>query len=241
MLKSINSSPSSDDSEINAINILVVEDERKLARLIERLLTREGYKVDLAFDGEEAEQKAKQQEFHFIILDINLPRRTGFDVLQNLRSQSYNTPVLILSARDKVEDRIKGLQLGAVDFLVKPFDSGELLARTKAILQRSGIVRTNILKADDLVLDVVKRRVTRAGKVIDLSPKEYALLEFFLHNKNQVLTRKRIAEQVWGYTFDTGTNILDVYISYLRNAIDEGFTKKLIHTVRGEGFMLSEK
>lgn len=222
------------------IRILVIEDEMKLARSLERQLTRAGYEVTLAFNGLEGQEKARSEEFHLIILDLNLPRKPGLELLQELRSENYATPVLILSARDKVEDRVQGLQLGADDYLPKPFDSGELLARIEAILRRSGTYRISILQAADLTMDVVQRTVYRGGKKIELSPREFALLEYFLRNKNQILTRKRLAEQVWGYTFDTGTNIVDVYVSYLRKAIDHGFSKKLIHTVLGEGFILKD-
>ena len=159
-------------------------------------------------------------------------------MLRDLRAASYTTPVLILTAVDGVENRIEGLQLGADDYLVKPFDSGELLARIEAILRRSGPERTSILQAADLTIDVVKRRVERAGRKISLSDKEFSLLEFLLRNKNQILTRKRLISQVWGYQFETGTNIVDVYMSYLRQAVDKGFSKKLIHTMHGEGFIL---
>lgn len=221
--------------------ILLVEDEKKLVRSLERQLTREGYEVELACDGAEAGEKARTRQFQLIILDINLPKKTGLELLQELRNESYTTPVLILSARDKVEDRVKGLQLGADDYLNKPFDSGELLARIEAILRRSGHSRIAILRAADLIMDVIQRTVKRGDDTINLSPREFSLLEYFLRNKNQILTRKRIAEQVWGYTFDTGTNIVDVYISYLRKAIDHGYSPKLIHTVLGEGFVLKDE
>ena len=223
------------------IRILLVEDERKLAHSIERKLVRAGYVVALAFDGEEGGEKARSHEFDLIILDINLPKKSGTALLQELRSDSYPTPVLILSARDTVADRIQGLQVGADDYLVKPFDSGELMERIQAILRRSGFSRTAVIQAGDLTVDVVKRTISRAGKEILLSPKEFSLLEYFVRNKNQILTRKRIAEQVWGYKFDTGTNIVDVYVSYLREAIDRGFPKKLIQTIRGEGFVLKDE
>lgn len=222
------------------MRILLVEDEKKLARLLERQLMRAGYVVELAFDGIEAEEKAQAREFELIILDLNLPKKSGFQFLQELRSQCYATPVLILSARDQLEDRVKGLQIGADDYLIKPFDFSELLARCEAILRRLGFSSTPILQAGDLILDVIHRTVKRASKPIELSQREYALLEYFLRNKNQVLTRKRLAEQVWGYKFDTGTNIVDVYVSYLRKAIDQEFSPKLIHTLYGEGFMLKD-
>lgn len=219
------------------IRVLVVEDEKKLAQSLERQLADAGYAVESAFDGIAASEKAQQQAFDLIILDLKLPKKSGLEVLQELRGRHSATPVLILSARDKVEDRVQGLQLGADDYLVKPFDSGELLARIEALLRRAGLARVALLQAGDLVLDVLPRTVKRGEKEITLTQKEFALLEYFMRNRNQILTRKRIAEQVWGYTFDTGTNIVDVYVSYLRKKIDEGFAAKLIHTIHGEGFL----
>jgi DNA-binding response OmpR family regulator len=220
--------------------ILLVEDEKRLARSIERQLTREGYVVELAFDGAEAQEKVLSNEFEIIVLDINLPKKSGFDLLRELRAQSYATPVLILSARDDLKDRVEGLRLGADDYVVKPFEPSEFVARIESILRRSGHGRTPILQVGELVLDVVKRTVKRADKKINLSQREFALLEFLMRNKNQIVTRKRIAQQVWGYDFETGTNIVDVYVSYVRKAVDEGFSKRLIRTVRGEGFILSD-
>lgn len=220
------------------IQLLLVEDEKKLARLIERQLLKAGYAVQLAFDGEEAERMAISRQFELLILDLNLPKKSGIEVLERLRITGYSTPVLILTAKNAPEDRVKGLGLGADDYLGKPFDSSELLARIQAILRRSSAARTAILQVADLTLDLVKRRVQRDGKKIDLTQKEYDLLEFFVLNKNQIITRKRLAEQVWGYTFETGTNIVDVYIGYLRERIDKGFKKRLLQTVRGEGFVL---
>jgi DNA-binding response OmpR family regulator len=224
-----------------ALRMVLIEDETKLAKSLERQLTRQGFDVQIASDAEEGERHAVRPDVHFIIMDVNLPKMSGFELLEKIRAQGVTTPVLILSARDAVTDRIKGLQLGADDYLTKPFDSGELLARIQAILQRSGRVTSNLLTAADLVVDLESQKVTRAGREISLTPKEFSLLVFFLRNKNQLLTRRRIAEQVWGYTFDTGTNIVEVYVSYLRKAVDTGFPNKLIHTVRGEGFMLVDK
>lgn len=219
------------------IRLLVVEDEKKLAQSLERQLAAAGYAVELAFDGIAASEKAQPHAFDLILLDLKLPKKSGLEVLQELRASACATPVLILSARDKVEDRVQGLQLGADDYLVKPFDSGELLARIEALLRRSGLSRATLLQAGELVLDVLQRTVKRGEKDITLTQKEFALLEYFMRNQNQILTRKRIAEQVWGYTFDTGTNIVDVYVSYLRKKLDEGFAAKLIHTIHGEGFL----
>lgn len=222
-------------------HVLLIEDEKKLARSLKNHLMREGYAVDLTHDGVEAVNKILQNEYNLLILDINLPNKSGFDILDEIRNQSNETSVLILSSRNAVEDRVKGLRLGADDYLIKPFDSSELLARIEAILRRSENSANQVLKADDLLLDIQNRKVTRGEKEINLSPKEFLLLEFFLRNKNQVLTRKRIAEQVWGYNFDTGTNLVDVYVYYIREAIDKGHPRKLINTVRGQGFMMTDK
>lgn len=227
-------------SDAPSPHVLVVEDEQKLAGAIAQALERSGYEADVAYDGAEALIKATGGEFHLIVLDLNLPDSSGFEVLSRLRSGLYDTPVLILSARDRVEDRIEGLRVGADDYMVKPFDTGELLARIEAILRRSGVHRIPILQAGDLTMDLISRTVKRDGETIHLSPREFALLEYMLRHKNQILTRRRIAEQVWGYKFDTGTNIVDVYISYLRRAIDHGRERRLIHTVPREGFVLRD-
>jgi DNA-binding response OmpR family regulator len=222
------------------IKILLVEDERKLARVIGRQLTRASYEVDIVHDGQSAINNILSEEYHIIVLDLNIPNKSGIDVIHEIRSKSYLTPILIISARDTLKDRVNGLEIGADDYLTKPFDSSELIARIQAILRRSGTLRTAILKARDLSMDMVKRTVSRGEKSISLSQTEFSLLEFFLRNKNTILTRRRIAEQVWGYKFETGTNIVDVYVSYLRDSIDKEFPTKLIETVRGEGFILKD-
>jgi two-component system, OmpR family, copper resistance phosphate regulon response regulator CusR len=222
------------------IKILLVEDERKLARVIGRQLTRASYEVDIVHDGQSAINNILSEEYHIIVLDLNIPNKSGIDVIHEVRAKSYLTPILIISARDTLKDRVNGLEIGADDYLTKPFDSSELIARIQAILRRSGTLRTAILKARDLSMDMVKRTVNRGEKSISLSQTEFSLLEFFLRNKNTILTRRRIAEQVWGYKFETGTNIVDVYVSYLRDSIDKEFTTKLIETVRGEGFILKD-
>jgi DNA-binding response OmpR family regulator len=222
------------------IRILLVEDERKLARIIGRQLTRASYEVDIVHDGQTAINNILTEEYQIIVLDLNIPNKSGIEVLHEIRAKSYLTPVLIISARDTVKDRVIGLEIGADDYLTKPFDSSELLARIQAILRRSGTLRTAILKAHDLTMDMVKRTVMRGDRKINLTQTEFSLLEFFLRNKNTILTRRRIAEQVWGYKFETGTNIVDVYVSYLRDSIDKEYPKKLIETIRGEGFMLKD-
>ncbi|HEX7880614.1 MAG TPA: response regulator transcription factor [Candidatus Eisenbacteria bacterium] len=222
-------------------HILIVEDEPKISRSLQAQLARHGYVVDPAYDGSEGARKAIQGQHDLILLDINLPDGSGLDILRELRSRCRTTPVLVVSARDTVGDRVDALQLGADDYLVKPFDSAELLARIQAIHRRAGSQQTLVLTAGDLTMDLVKRQVRRGNVQIALTAREFALLEFFLRNQRQVLTRKRIAEQVWGYKFDTGTNVVGVYVSYLRKAVDDGFTPRLIHTVLGEGFMLKDE
>jgi two-component system, OmpR family, copper resistance phosphate regulon response regulator CusR len=225
----------------NNYNLLLIEDEEKLTSTLQRQLNREGFNVNCCYDGNSAKDMINSGGYSLIILDLNLPGITGIELLETMRRSGDRTPVLILSARDKVEDRIEGLSIGADDYLVKPFDINELIARIRAILNRSGIMQTTTLKAGDLVMDLIDRTVKRGSVEINLSPKEFNLLEFLLRNKNQVITGKRIAEQVWGYTFETGTNIVNVYINYLRKNIDNNFEKKLIFTVRGQGFILVDK
>lgn len=223
-----------------AVPILIVEDEKKLAESIGQSLTRAGYAVSLAFDGEAAISAARAQQPALIVLDLNLPKRSGYEVLSTLREEQNAIPVLILSAMDRVEDRVRGLQEGADDYLVKPFDTSELIARIEALLRRAGKGAPLVYRAGDLVLDVLSRKVTRAGVDLALSPKQFALLEFFLRNKGEILTRRRIAEGIWGYTFDTGTNIVDVHINNLRKAIHTRGSKKLIYTIRKEGYVLRD-
>jgi DNA-binding response OmpR family regulator len=227
--------------EKNTYNLLLVEDEEKLTASLQRHLNREGFNVDISYDGISAQEKLRSSKYHLVILDLNLPGISGIELLENMRKSGNRTPILILSARDKVEDRVQGLSIGADDYLVKPFDINELTARIRAILNRAGMLQETSLTAGDLVMDLINRTVKRKGQEISLSPKEFSLLEFFLKNKNQVITGKRIAEQVWGYTFETGTNIVNVYVNYLRKNIDNNFERKLIFTVRGQGFILVDK
>lgn len=222
-------------------HILVIEDEKKLAGSIGKSLNSAGYEVTLSFDGTNVEKHLQKKKIALIILDLNLPRISGFTIMKELREKAITTPVLILSGRTTISDRVQGLKLGGDDYLVKPFDTNELLARIEAILRRTDNSKLQTLKAADIVMNLVTRVVTRGGRTIELTPREFALLEFFVRSKNQVLTRRRIAEQVWGYKFDTGTNIVDVYVSYLRKAIDESFPTSLIHTVHGEGFILRDE
>src|SRR5512140_684691 len=220
--------------------VLIIEDEEKLARSIAEQLESSGYETGIALDGIEGLGSAMSLQWSIVILDLNLPRKSGVQVLRKLRAQGRETPVLILSARAGTEDRVKGPQAGADDYLAKPFDSAELLARVEAILRRSGNTHTTVLRAADLTLDLIAHTAKRGPHLIELSPREFALLAYFVRNKNHVLTRKRIAEAVWGYTFDTGTNIVNVYIAYLRKAIDRGHSKKLIQTIPGQGYVLKD-
>jgi DNA-binding response OmpR family regulator len=221
--------------------ILLVEDERHLADSVARRLQEEGYTVDVCHDGEEGYQLASSKKYHLIILDLLLPRKDGLQVLKELRRNKVQSMVLILTAKSTVEDRVDGLRSGADDYLLKPFAFAELLARVETLLRRQGVEQKTVMQVADLELDIETRNVRRAGRSIHLTAKEFALLEFLMRNKNRILTRRAIAEQVWGYTFDTGTNVVDVYVNYLRKAIDEGFPKRLVHTVRGVGFILKDE
>jgi len=222
------------------INILIVEDEHHVAESIARRMEEEGYSVDVANDGEEGYRLASTKKYHLIVLDLLLPRKDGLQVLREIRRAKVQSMVLILTARSTVEERVDGLRLGADDYLTKPFAFAELLARVESLLRRQGVGHGPVLKVADVELDIETRAVRRAMKDIQLTAKEYLLLEFLMRNKNRILTRREIAEQVWGYTFDTGTNVVDVYINYLRKSLDEGFPRRLIHTVRGVGFILKE-
>jgi len=220
------------------MRVLVVEDEKKVARFIKRGLEEAGYLVDVAADGEEGLYLAEIDDYDLIVLDLILPRKSGLDVCRELREQSIKVPVLILSARDSVEDKVAGLDMGADDYLAKPFAFSELLARVRALLRRGETMVPVKLQLDDLVMDTVTHSVTRAGKDIKLTSKEYALLEYFMMNPGKVLTRTMLSEHVWDYTFDTFSNVIDVYINYLRNKVDRDFERKLIHTVRGVGYVM---
>lgn len=222
------------------MRILVVEDEKKVANFIKIGLTEEGYAVDVAHDGIEGEYLASVTDYDVIVLDLLLPKKGGMDVLKTIREKGVKTPVLLLTALDAVENRVKGLDSGADDYLTKPFSYDEFLARVRALLRRKGHGISE-LKFSDLTLDQATRKAYRGGKEIELTTKEYSLLEYFLRNPNKVITRTLIAEHIWNYDFDTQTNVIDVYINHLRNKIDKGFSKKLIHTIRGMGYVLKEE
>jgi DNA-binding response OmpR family regulator len=223
------------------MKILVVEDEKKVATFIKRGLEEENYDVETAADGEEGLAMALERRFDLIILDWMLPKRDGMSLLKELRERKMATPVLMLTAKDTVEDIVVGLETGSDDYLTKPFAFAELLARVKALIRRSEMDRGAELTFADLRIDPVAHKVWRADKEIDLTAKEYGLLEYFMRNPNQVLTRTMIADHVWDYTFDSFTNIIDVYVNYLRKKIDRDAPVKLIHTVRGVGYILKEE
>ncbi len=223
------------------MRILVVEDEKKVASFIKRGLEEENFTVDMAYDGEEGLFMAESNPYDLILMDIMLPKMDGLAVIKALRGKGVNTPVLCLTAKDTVDDIVSGLNTGSDDYLTKPFAFAELVARVRALLRRGTQDRGAEIRFADLRLDPVAHKVWRSGKEIELTAKEYALLEYFLRNPNQILTRTMIAEHVWDYTFDSFTNIIDVYVNYLRKKVDRDFDKKLIHTVRGIGYVLKEE
>lgn len=221
--------------------ILIVEDHKEIALVVEKRLSKL-FTVQVAFNGEDASDMLLANEYDLVILDLSLPKKSGFDVLKEMRKRSTFPPVLILSGLNAVDDKVKGLKLGADDYLAKPFDMKELLARIEALFRRVPTATEAVkLNVADLEMDLITRKVFRAGKEIELSPKEFALLEYFLRNKGKVVSRKQIAEDVWGHHFDAGTNFVDVYINYLRNSIDKEFEKKLIQTVYGQGFVVKDE
>lgn len=223
------------------MRILFAEDERDLNHIITKKLTSQGYSVDSVYDGEEAIDILSYTDYDAVILDIMMPKADGFAVLRALRSKGKNTPVLFLTARDSVQDRVAGLDSGANDYLVKPFSVEELLARIRAMTRTAFGVSGSLLSVGDLTMDTAAKVVKRGGKEIPLSAKEYALLEYLMHNAGIVLSREKIENHIWNFDYEGGTNVVDVYIRYLRKKIDEGYDKKLIHTVRGRGYVLREE
>ena len=223
------------------MRLLVVEDEKKVARFIKQGLEEEGYAVDLAGDGEEGLAMALDGVHDLFILDIGLPRRNGLQVLEELRKRKIATPVLLLTVRATIEDKVLGLDAGADDYLTKPFAFQELVARVRALLRRRIESSPVLPQFSDLTLDLARRAVYRSGEKIELTAKEFALLEYFLRNPGRVLTRTQIIEHVWDYDFDSGTNLVDVYVNYLRKKVDSGREPRLIHTVRGVGYVLKEE
>ena len=220
------------------MRVLVIEDEIKMAAFIKRGLEEEGIAVDIAADGEEGLFRTKVGSYDLLIIDITLPLMDGLEVCCKLRQDGAATPILLLTARDSVEMKVRGLDSGADDYLTKPFAFAELLARMRALRRRDRAEISMRLQIEDLVLDPLTRRVTRANRPIQLTSKEFALLECFMRHPDQVLSRTILAEKVWDEAFDAFTNVIDVYINYLRTKVDRGFSPKLIHTVRGTGYVL---
>jgi DNA-binding response OmpR family regulator len=220
------------------MRVLLVEDEPGISQFISQGLRETGYIVDVALDGEQGKNLIFSNEYDVIILDIMLPKIDGLKLLGEMRSQKNITPVLLLTARDRVEDRVKGLDQGADDYLVKPFAFSELLARLRALQRRPPIQCETLLQVGDLTMDLVKREVRRSGHLIDLSPLEFNLLEYLMQHQNQVLSRTQIGEQVWHLDFYSNSNVVDVYIGYLRRKVDRGFDDQILHTVRGIGYCL---
>ena len=226
---------------MNQLRVLVIEDEPRVAQMIKIGLEENGYIVENAFDGEEGCKKAIESQWHAIILDINLPLMNGFDVCKKIRVKDGKTPILMLTAMGDTTDKLTGFNSGADDYIVKPFEFKELIARLKVFIKRtSNENSSNILLFADMELNLDLREVTRSGKRIDLTAKEFALMEYFIRNKGRVITRNELAEKIWHVSFDTGTNVIDVYINYLRRKIDKDFEKKLIYTVIGMGYTVKE-
>ncbi len=223
------------------MRILVAEDEKDLNRVITKRLEKEGFSVDSCFDGVEAVDYICAGEFDAAVLDIMMPECDGFEVLKRIREKGIDTPVIFLTARDSVEDRVRGLDSGAEDYLVKPFAFDELLARIRVIIRKKAGNTTNIFQIDNLIMDIAARRVWRDNNEIVLSAKEFEILEYMMRNKGIVLTREKIENNVWNFDYSGGTNVVDVYIRYLRKKIDAPFEKKLIHTIRGVGYTLREE
>ncbi len=223
------------------MRILIVEDEPHLNRLLQKTLTQAHYAVDACTDGSDALDYLRCAEYDAILLDILLPGKSGLEVLRELRSGGNTTPVLLLTALDGVSDRVKGLDAGADDYLVKPFSFDELLARLRVLLRRSAGGVSNSCSVADLTVDFDAHTVTRAGKPISLTSKEFSVLECLIRNSGRVLTRDRIGQSIWNYDYEGGSNVVDVYIRCLRKKLDDGFTPKLLHTVRGSGYVLREE
>ena len=223
------------------MRILVAEDERDMNRIICRKLKAEGYGVDSCFDGGETLDYINMTSYDLILLDIMMPVKNGYEVLKEIRKNGNKTPVLFLTAKDAVEDKINGLNLGADDYIVKPFHFEELMARIRAVIRRNYGETTNILKVADLTLNTASHSVNRGGKDIELSAKEFAILEYMMQNKGIVLTREKLEEHIWNYDYQGASNMIDVYIRYIRLKVDKDFETKFIHTVRGVGYVLKEK
>jgi DNA-binding response OmpR family regulator len=221
------------------MRILIVEDNHRLNSSLQMNLTHEGYSVDSAYDGQEGQDLAELTSYDLIILDILLPKKDGLEVCRELRRRRIHTPILLLTARDSVDDRVQGLDCGADDYLVKPFAMSELQARLRALLRRHHHYTNGRLEIGDLVVDPVTHIVEREGHTIDLTPKEFALLEYFMYHPNQVVTREMIEQHIWNYDFECSSNVIDVYVRRLRRKIDDPFEAKLLATIRGIGYRLA--
>lgn len=220
------------------MRILVAEDERSLNRIITKQLASAGLSVDSVFNGTDAYDNLRMTEYDAAVLDVMMPGYDGFTLVKKIRAEGINTPVLFLTARDSIDDRVEGLDLGADDYLIKPFAFEELLARVRVLMRKNTNHSTSIITIDDLTVDIASRKVSRAGREINLSAKEYELLRYLALNKGIVLSREKIENHIWNYDYEGGTNVVDVYIRYLRKKIDDDFETKLIHTVRGAGYVL---
>ena len=220
------------------MRLLVVEDEKKLNELITKKLEKEYYGVDSCFDGEEAIRYVEGTEYDAIILDIMLPKFDGFEVIKRIRAKKNKVPILLLTARDNIDDKVKGLDYGADDYLVKPFVFKELMARIRVLLRRNSGNADNVITVANLKVDLDAKTVFRDGVLIKLSGREYSILEYLIRNKGKILPRERIEDHIWNYEYEGGTNVIDVYIRYLRKKIDDSYTPKLIHTIRGLGYVL---
>ena len=220
------------------MRLLVVEDEKKLNELITKKLKKEYYGVDSCFDGEEAVRYVEGTEYDAIILDIMLPKLDGFEVIKKIRAKKNKVPILLLTARDNIDDKVKGLDYGADDYLVKPFIFEELMARIRVLLRRNSGNADNVVTIANLKIDLDAKTVFRDDILIKLSGREYSILEYLIRNKGKILSRERIEDHIWNYDYEGGTNVIDVYIRYLRKKIDDSYTPKLIHTIRGLGYVL---
>jgi DNA-binding response OmpR family regulator len=225
------------------MKILIVEDEQKVAAFIEQGLTERGYKVDKALEGERGKKLAIENEYDLIILDVMLPKKNGIEITEEIRKFNKRVPILLLTALGETEDKVRGFEAGADDYLVKPFHFKEFLARVKALTRRNAPEegKEKVLKFADLEFNLETKVAKRAGNTLKLTAREFALLEFIMRNPERVLNRPEISEYVWGINFDTGTNVVDVYMNYLRNKVDKGYDKKLIHTIVGMGYILKEE
>ncbi len=223
------------------MRILIAEYEKSLNRIIAKQLKASGYSVDCAFNGEEAYDLISITDYDAAIFDVMMPKIDGFSLLRKIRNEGNNLAVLFLTARDSIEDRVEGLDIGADDYLVKPFAFEELLARIRVLIRKNSVSNSNVITVADLTVDISSRKVTRGDKDISLSAKEYELLQYLAVNNGIVLSREKIEDHIWNYDYEGGTNVVDVYIRYLRKKIDEDHDKKLIHTVRGMGYVLREE